>query len=674
MTAAAGTLHHGVRYRPEVDGLRAIAVVPVILFHAGAPAFAGGYVGVDVFFVISGYLITTIILRDRLAGSFSLAKFYERRARRLLPALFVVMAACIPPAWLLMTPRELSDFGSSLAAVPIFVSNILFWRTTGYFDGATELKPLLHTWSLGIEEQYYVLFPLFIAVGLRWFGQRGLIWAIAALAAASLALSISMTVRLPVANFYLLPTRAWELLAGSMLANLAVAGIELPRRNGLRSVIAWSGLALILGPVLFYDDTTPFPGLAAVPPVIGTVMILLAADANSSLGRLLTLKPVLGIGLISYSAYLWHQPLFAFARLGSVGGPPLATYLGLSALTLALAGFSWRYIEAPFRSAGRFSQRQIFLWAATGSIALVVVGLAALLSKGAPQRFDARTLGLVDPPKTSIDGCPVAQNGLRICRLGSPNVKPNLVLLGDSHAYMLADELSRQLALSGRAGLLIHTDCHPVPGIFDSRQAGDMLFRRSCEEANERLVQAATASGITDVVVAIRWALRLYPMDNTIAAPAFDNGEGGTERDTPYRRNLGPGLTDSAAAKAKAVQAYLTQLAQGPRLTIVYPVPEVGWFPPRVNLVTRLTSGRPATVISTDMTAYRRRNESMIALLDKARGPQIRRVRPDRYFCNTVLPERCVVQIGGQLFYSDDDHLSTLGARLVTRAVLDPAH
>ncbi|WP_404712378.1 acyltransferase family protein [Sphingomonas sp. MMS24-J13] len=259
--------HHpgGRGYRPEVDGLRALAVLPVILFHAGVSGFTGGYIGVDIFYVISGYLITSIIVEERLAGKFTLAGFYERRARRILPALFVVMALCLPLAWWWMLPGELGDFGRSLVSVSLFASNVLFWRTSGYFGGTPELKPLLHTWSLGIEEQYYLFFPLLVAFLLP-FGLKRLMMVIAILAILSFSLSVYLTTRQPMANFFLLPPRAWELFAGSLLALMSMPGTSSSIAGPRHEAFGLAGIALILVPIFVYSDRTPFPGLTALPP------------------------------------------------------------------------------------------------------------------------------------------------------------------------------------------------------------------------------------------------------------------------------------------------------------------------------------------------------------------------------------------------------------------------
>ncbi|MEX2468298.1 MAG: acyltransferase, partial [Pseudohongiellaceae bacterium] len=332
-----------MHYRREVDGLRAVAVIPVIFFHAGFELFQGGYVGVDVFFVISGYLITALILKEKEEGRFSLLEFYERRVRRIIPALFLVMMCCIPFAVLWMAPEQLKAFSQSVLAMSLFASNILFWRESGYFDTAAEEKPLLHTWSLAVEEQYYLFFPLFIM--LFWFlGRGGLARLTAAVAFISLLLAEYGWRYEPDANFYLLPTRAWELFVGALCAFYSFG--KAPRNS---EPLALLGLAGILLAIFFYSEATPFPSVYALAPVLGAALIILYGGQATVVGRLLSTPLPVAIGLISYSAYLWHQPLFAFARIRSPGDPGVSLMLALSGASLLLATLSWRYVEIPFR-------------------------------------------------------------------------------------------------------------------------------------------------------------------------------------------------------------------------------------------------------------------------------------------------------------------------------------
>lgn len=365
-----------MKYRSEIDGLRALAVVPVVLFHAGVQAFGGGFVGVDIFFVISGYLITTILMGDLAAGSFSIVRFYERRARRILPMLFCVMLASVPFAWIVLSPSQLTSFSRSLVAVVLFVSNFFFWRDGGYFESAAELKPLLHTWSLAVEEQYYIFFPIFLWLVWR-FGRRYLFWILASIAVISLIIAQIGSVHRPVPTFFLLPSRAWELAIG------ALAAVYLAERGRLERIgrtlcegLSMSGLLLVLVSIFSFSKNLPFPSLYALFPTVGAVLIILFAEQGTLVGRLLSSRICVWIGLGSYSAYLWHQPVLAFARVGgpSLGRIPLPILLLLIAV---LSVLSWRYVEQPFRRGDRFSRRSIFVWAGCLSAVLVVFGLCS---------------------------------------------------------------------------------------------------------------------------------------------------------------------------------------------------------------------------------------------------------------------------------------------------------
>jgi peptidoglycan/LPS O-acetylase OafA/YrhL len=377
-------------YRREIDGLRALAVVPVILFHAGFRAFSGGFVGVDVFFVISGYLITSLILAEKARGNFSLAGFYERRARRILPALFVVMAACIPAAWLYLMPSDMKSFSESLAAVSVFASNVLFYNESGYFAADAELKPLLHTWSLAVEEQFYVLFPLFLLAAWHW-GRKWTVASLAVVALFSLGLAQWGASVNPAATFLFLSTRACELLLGALIAFHCDARPSTAGGDGanpwINEVAGFAGVAMILLGVFAFDRETPFPGLYALLPTVGTALVILFAHPRTGVGKLLGSRTFVGLGLISYSAYLWHQPLFAFARHRSLEEPGRGQLLWLALLAVALAYLSWRYVEKPFRDRSRFSRTQVARYGVLCSLAFVAFGLLGYRTNGFEGRF-----------------------------------------------------------------------------------------------------------------------------------------------------------------------------------------------------------------------------------------------------------------------------------------------
>ncbi|MDA9553146.1 acyltransferase [Emcibacteraceae bacterium] len=433
-----------MKYRAEIDGLRALAVVPVILFHAGFELFSGGFVGVDVFFVISGYLITTILIEDIENKRFSIVNFYERRARRILPALFFVMLVCIPFAWMWMLPSQMKDFSQSLVAVSLFASNILFWRESGYFAAAAEEKPLLHTWSLAVEEQYYVLFPIFLILAWR-FGKNRVFWMIVVMAAISLLLSEWGWRNKATANFYLAPTRAWELFAGSIAAFIV-------QKKGVQknNLLATLGLAAIIFSIFFYDETTPFPSVYALVPVLGVVLLVFYADKETLAARLLSTKGFVGIGLISYSAYLWHQPLFAFAKILSVHEPSVYSMCMLVFSSLVLGYLSWKIIEVPFRNKLYIRKNYILLLSVLGLLSFAAFGFLGHIKSGFGDRI--KFVGNDDKIKAIADqwdfsGYPnhplikKAEYGYQ--SLGNTDERNDAIVVnGDSHAYQYWNALA----------------------------------------------------------------------------------------------------------------------------------------------------------------------------------------------------------------------------------------
>ncbi|NRD73397.1 acyltransferase [Shewanella sp. VB17] len=447
-----------MKYRPEIDGLRALAVIPVIAFHAGFHHFSGGFVGVDVFFVISGYLITSIILVEMEQGRFSLVNFYERRARRILPVLFFVIAACFPFAWLYLMPSDMEDFVQSIVAVATFSSNILFWLESDYFDTAAELKPLLHTWSLAVEEQYYIFFPLFLMFAWR-MGKTWMLTVLALVFVFSLALGHWGAYNMPTASFYLLPTRGWELLIGVFAAFYLSRHTPKLSYLGLNNVLSLSGLGLICLAILTYDETIPFPSLYALVPTLGTVLIIVFAQEGTFVNRILSMKFFVGIGLISYSAYLWHQPIFTFVKYRSFTDPSTGLMLTLCLVTVLLAYVSWRYIEKPLRNKRAYSRQFIFTFSGVITLFFITFGSMLSLNDGFKSRDiyanfnigdyqpDNRELGANSWSKlrelSGDDNYGVDQNVFdKTLWFDAADPKMRLLLVGNSHSKDLFNVLT----------------------------------------------------------------------------------------------------------------------------------------------------------------------------------------------------------------------------------------
>ncbi|SDT02898.1 Peptidoglycan/LPS O-acetylase OafA/YrhL, contains acyltransferase and SGNH-hydrolase domains [Halopseudomonas xinjiangensis] len=454
-----------IAYRPEVDGLRALAVLPVILYHAGFELFSGGFVGVDVFFVISGYLITAIIYREIQDGTFTVARFYERRIRRLYPAVTAVTLVCLPFAWLLLLPSEFKEFLFSVASVQVFASNLYFWQESDYFGSAAELTPLLHTWSLAVEEQFYLVFP-FALILFRRLSLRMLLALLALVALASLALAQELVDSHASASFFLLPTRAWEMLAGSLLAlGMHESGSN---RRWFGNLAALAGVGLIGLAVFLFHAGTPFPGVYALVPVAGTMLIIAYATRETLVGRVLSLRPLVFIGTVSYSAYLIHQPLFAFTRIYTMRSLTLPLVLGMVGLTFVLAYLSWRFIENPFRQRRNIERHALFSTAATLSTFLFVFALAAAFQNHRVLQYEARleseqerALAMIEEsertPELEKGYCvfeadrldPATRQRLQNCHAAFGS---GLVVIGDSHGenvyHALAQEDDRRFLFS----------------------------------------------------------------------------------------------------------------------------------------------------------------------------------------------------------------------------------
>ncbi|MGB3556823.1 MAG: acyltransferase family protein [Jannaschia sp.] len=634
-----------MRYRAEIDGIRAIAVVPVILFHAGFTAFSGGYIGVDIFFVLSGFLITSLIAQDLKEGKFSLVMFYERRARRILPALVLVVLACIPFAWAFLVPADMESFSKSVFAVATFSSNILFWRESGYFDAATELKPLLHTWSLAVEEQYYIFFPLLV---MALWGKRGKYVPIivAGILLGSLLLAEIIVDRAPSAAFYLLPTRTWELMVGSLVALLfSFDRSPIPSRAA-QQALSILGLSMIAYAVWAFDETTPFPGIHALVPTLGTALLILFARSGTLAYRFLSNRVLVMIGLLSYSAYLWHQPIFAFVRYRTLETPLAVTMIGLSGLTFAFAYLSWRYVERPFRTKGKVQRGGIFALSAVALTSLVSIGLAGYLADGWPNRLSPEKRALIASvlPSPERGRCHnSAANPLDpedACVFNNPS--PQIAVFGDSHTVELAytlGELTHDLDIGVKQ--YSKSACSPRFG-----SARDDECAAWTHAAIEDIV---SSSSIEVVIVSYRIASSLYG-SHTGHYPNVPNG--GSEES---RR-------ETWSALLNIIDAFRSG---GKRVYFVLQVPEVYRDIGHIIAATEigLTSERMPGVTRKwwdDRIRY-----AADRIKDMPEDVEI--IDATEEFCDAT---NCYVTLNGQALYFDDDHMSIAGAMIVAHSLL----
>ncbi|MBV0911380.1 acyltransferase family protein [Anianabacter salinae] len=651
-----------MRYRPEIDGLRAVAILPVLGYHAGIAGLSGGFVGVDVFFVISGYLITTLILAERAEGSFSLWSFYERRARRILPPLILVMAACVPFAWALMLPIALKDFGQSIVATTFFVENVLLWREGGYFGQPSEFKPLHHLWSLSIEEQFYLVFPVLVLLLARL--RRGsLPLVLGALTLASFCVSEWMVRTQPSAAYLMPHARAWELLVGALCA------LALRRWPGLNSTpLAAAGLAMIAASVTLYSDATPFPGVAALLPVGGAALVILFAPAGAPVAALLSLRLAVGIGLLSYGVYLWHMPLYAFARIVSVGTPPDTVFAALALASFVLAYASWRWLEQPIRGRrGRLlpGLRRFAPAAAVAVSGLCAFGVFVHVSHGAPGRLSPEVLALAIDEATERPGtcgpisATTAAAGESGCAYLGPEGGFDLLIVGDSHAAAVASALLPELRRGGVTHRLSwQSGCIGLPGL--TRPQAEPFAREACDRLGGDVGAFLSDPRVKAVMIAARFPAYLL-------GTRFDNGEGGREQGRDLSVTVeGAALQDDAARKA-AVLAHLRttleQIARERALVLVYPVPEAGWQVPQTAAAQGLVHGLDRD-LTTPLDRFEARTAEITALFDSLTGGNIQRVRPAEHLCDTAT-RRCRNTQRATALYFDDDHLSLAGSSLL---------
>lgn len=638
------------QYRPEVDGLRAIAVVAVILFHTNLGVATGGYVGVDVFFVISGYLISSIILREVGEGRFTFLGFYERRIRRIFPALFVVLAATTAAAWLILPPQHMQTYGQSLVATTAFASNVFFWLKSGYFGGDAELFPLTHMWSLSVEEQYYIFFP-FLALIAAWGRPKLLNGLMAAALLASLALCLFYAPRDQMLAFFMTPMRAWELMFGVFVAlHERSWRPALARIRFATPLIEVAALAMIVAPIIIYDSTTLFPGVSAIPPVLGTALLILMSRPDTPVGGVLASRPFVLVGLMSYSAYLWHQPLYALSRMQGLTETGWPAYAALIALTFGLAWLSLKFIEAPFRDRRRFTRRQVYAGFSVGSALLIAIGLAAHVRVGFPERFSARTLAVAatGAPSPRRDACHVegvdARGPDQACRyFVTDDVR--WAVFGDSHGVEIAYALAERLRPAGEGVLhLTFSGCQAAL-TFESANPGCTRWM------DESVAWLERDRRITDVVLVFRHSFYLFG-DQTKSYPHVPNA----------RPNF---LTNLPAdeARARYVES-LTRIvdrlaASGKRVHIVAPIPDL---PTHVERYTFKGDPNDADRV-TGVTArfHRDRNAFIRPVLDRLDGkPGVGLLEPVDTLC---ADDRCASLIGGASMYFDDNHLSVEGAR-----------
>jgi len=666
-------------YRSDIDGLRAVAVLLVITFHIDLPGVAGGFVGVDVFFVISGFLITSIIKADIQNGSFSFLRFYDRRIRRIFPALIAVYLFCVLVSLVLLVPSDMRHFGLSLMASAAFVSNFLFAFEASYFDVSSIDKPLLHTWSLSVEEQFYILWPLILVAASRFCSARGLFWLMVAGISGSLAFAEWQLGSDRPAAFYLMPARAWELGLGALLAFKQYDLKRAPRVHDLLSLV---GLALILWSALTLTNFSRFPGLNAAPACLGTALLIVSGGGKQGIAnRLLSLRPVVFVGLISYSLYLWHWPLIVF--LHYYLNRELHHFEAAAAVVASffVAVLSYRFIEAPFRRpAGQPHDAEAPAYRRRGEgtlkMGLVAAMVCVLLGAGmlpdgwawrlpeAAAAMDA-TSAKFNPFRKDCHGISRISADADNCTIGQLRSDGgyDVLVVGDSHANHFVpgfDNLLREHGLSGRQ--LTTSSCPPL---YDMR-----IFRRpggqTCEDfmpAVRRFLDAHEEVQL--VVLAARWAI--YSETTWLKHEPFSriflvDGEEKVFTQENSRRVMKTTLKETVEEIT----------SRGPRVLLMAQVPPLSTRRARC-VIHALWYGSEETLCYEPAAAARRRTRfaSQVIAEIAAADDRVDAFFPARIMCNETL---CIPELGNVFLYRDEDHLNPTGAKRLLALLRLPLH
>lgn len=659
------------QFRPEVDGLRAVAIIPVLLFHAGISAFAGGFFGVDVFFVISGYLITMQLATSEETGWQLLRNFYHRRIRRLFPAIALVSLSSALVAFLIMTPSQLKPFFSSFTATQIFFQNFYLWQNSGYWDQSLETSPLMHTWSLAVEEQFYFLFPFLFVFGKVRKSTNACITVAAIIFVVSFFAAVTRLGTSSIGAFFLLPYRAWELMAGALIALYEFKRHGQPQtRQRMQKAAANLGLAMILVAIVVGNKNTHHPGFITLLPVVGTTLLIAFGRLSSSSSKILSKRLLTDIGKLSYGLYLWHFPILAIWRIKK--GNELANieiFITMLA-TFVLSYFMWRYAETPFRDRIRTKTKTVALVSSIGFITLVTIGVAgqqtafgktsskelAMLESQAriPTEKDNCQEVDFDPP---ISGCIIGSNQL----VGSTG---EIVLLGDSHAGALKNSLSGELIKLNKSGMsFVKPGCPPVSDIIM-----DPVEKFNCNEFNQIIDMVLIEPKITDVILFARWT---FYAEGT----RFTNYKG--YREDGYEVEFtAPNITFKTTDErinylGDQIKLTIERLeSTGKRVHLVYPLPELGWEPIAYAKVFIDRGESWHHKLDIPYEDFLVRTQRTFRELHRAKSELTNTIFASDLVCNNQISDWCVASRENTLYYGDNDHLNEKGNQLLAEFIV----
>ena len=664
-----------ITYRPEIDGLRSIAVGAVILYHAqitifGWQTFKGGFIGVDIFFVISGYLITSIILKELVTtGSFSFKHFYERRIRRILPALLFVMLVSLPFAWMYLLPNSFIDFSKSILYSLGFSSNFYF-HYSGQQYGAESglLKPFLHTWSLSVEEQFYILFPIVLLITFKYFRKHLL-----TILVIGLIISLQMadwgSRNYPSASFYFLHTRMWELLAGSILAYFEITLGHRSKNKTLNLILPSIGMFLIGHSILFFNDKMFHPSFYSLSPIIGVCLIIWFCHKDEHITKILSSKLFVSVGLISYSLYLWHHPIFAFARVTEFTEAILFKKLLIGIILLILSIISYYLIERPARN--KNNQFKVIMSLITIFIfILITYSFNIIQNQGYKNRLpEVLQKNLQEAPSYLLknsDG-KICYDNSDGCKFNSSSNK-KVYIIGDSHMASIMFYLKDRVVKRDYQFITFTIGgCLYFPGLNEVNIKSQKISEICNDNYFQKLKQILSNEKNSIIIFGGRFPLYLTNY-------YFDNQEGGVEGGESGVKFISVGKYDTIQSSFKTE---VLELSKNNKIILIYTIPEAGFhvpqkllnlIPKQVNLIKDYLV--PKNYFTTSYEVYKNRNKSSFELLDSIEGNNIYRVYPHTLFCNTIIKNRCLTHDDKNIFYSDDDHSSLKGAEMINDLIM----
>ncbi len=654
-----------MNYRPEIDGLRAIAVLSVVIYHAhlnflGFRILSGGYLGVDVFFVISGYLITSIIYKEIKKKNFlSYINFYERRIRRILPALIFMIFGSLILSWYLLLPQEMVDFSKSIISILFFVSNFFFYSSRIEYSANEALtEPLLHTWSLSIEEQYYLFFPIILSIMYR-FNKEKITSFFLLLIFISLCIAEVMSNSNIIFNFFFTFSRMWELLLGSIFA-IFVIDEKLKFKKKFENFFCYIGFLAIILPIIIFNDSTRNPSLLTLIPVIGTCLVIVSIEKQKTvLKTILSSKIFVGIGLISYSLYLWHFPIFAFSRITEFTQGEISRKLLLIIVLIFVSVFSYFFVEKPFR--GKKIKFKILNFIIIPNICvLLCISFFINTKDGVSKRFPPIISNnlQIDPwrPFESIykDNCDE-----EFCFFFKEN-KKKIFLIGDSHARSLFFDLKKQLENYNYQFIsIVQGSCFFFPEFKLDENCDDDYFQKIINLINNNPDSIVIFSGhlplfLNNLRVKNDGEKIINIVDNTRVIEA----------------------TGSFSDIRTSFTEHVKKIANLNKVILVYPVPVVGFHPLRRLANKNIFKNKDFFLnldieeFSTNFDKYISKTKESFEMLDSIQNKNVSRVYPHKIFCNSFINERCVVHDGSFFYYMDDNHLSIYGSRLVNSIII----